>query len=173
VVAMAPVYEAVAAAMGVDHDVLNMEGACPVGDVLRWFHRGLPSAGLPSGSVDVDLATGAVVAPRSYELGDIAGVGLAITDAVALPDGAILVSAAAEDSPNPRDDGPVVGSALVRIEDGVVVDQAALPLVRGEVAKVEGLMLLDADPGGVRLLAVVDQDEPTEPSLAMTLRVTA
>ena len=42
----------------------------------------------------------------------VAGVGLAVTDAVALPDGLVLVSAAAEDSPSTYDDGPVVGSAL-------------------------------------------------------------
>ena len=52
---MAEVYAAAAAALGVDLDVLNLEGACVVGRSLRWFHRGLPSAGLPSGSVDLDL----------------------------------------------------------------------------------------------------------------------
>ena len=42
----------------------------------------------------------------TYRVGDVDEVGLAITDAVALPDGSVLVSAAAEDSPNPRGDGP-------------------------------------------------------------------
>lgn len=168
-----PLYGAVAGLLGVDLDVLNMEGACVVDGALRWFHRGLPSAGLPSGSVDLDLATGEITGPRSYDLGEVDGVGLAITDVVALADGATLVSAAAEDSPNPRDDGPVVGSALVRIEDDVVVDVAPLPLVRGEVAKVEGLMLLDpAAADDVRLLAVVDVDDPAVPSLALSLRLT-
>ena len=45
----------VPAALDVDLDALNLEGACVVGRSLRWFHRGLPSAGLPSGSVDLDL----------------------------------------------------------------------------------------------------------------------
>lgn len=169
---MAHVYGAAAAALGVAPDVLNLEGACVVGGAVRWFHRGMPSAGLPSGSVDLDPMTGAVGAPRTYDLGEVDGIGLAITDAVALPNGAILVSAAAEDSPNPRDDGPVVGSALVRIEDDVVVDAAPLALVRGSVAKVEGLMLLDAGPAAGRLLAVVDVDDPRVPSLALTLRIT-
>ena len=53
---MTLVYSAVAAAMSLDAEVLNMEGACIVGGALRWFHRGLPSAGLHSGSVDIDLA---------------------------------------------------------------------------------------------------------------------
>lgn len=169
---MAHVYGAAAAALGVDADVLNLEGACPVGDgVVRWFHRGMPSAGLPSGSVDLDPVTGSVCAPRSYDLGEVDGIGLAITDAVTLPGSAILVSAAAEDSPNPRDDGPVVGSALVRIEADAVVDAAPLPLVRGSVAKVEGLMVLGAAATAIRLLAVVDVDDPEVPSLALRLVV--
>ena len=49
--------DAVAAALSLDAEHLNLEGACLVGDALRWFHRGLPSAGLPSGSVDIDLST--------------------------------------------------------------------------------------------------------------------
>ena len=109
--------------------------------------------------------------PRHYDLGEVHGVGLGITDAVALPGGAVLVSAAAEDSPNPRDDGPVVASALVRIDGDVVADVTPLPLVDGRVCKVEGLMLLDTDQAHTRLLAVVDVDDPGSPSLAVRLRV--
>ena len=47
---------------------------------------------------------------RRYDLGTVAGVGLAITDAISLSGGLVLVSAAAEDSPSTYDDGPVVGS---------------------------------------------------------------
>jgi hypothetical protein len=54
---MTQVYAAAAAALGIDHELLNLEGACIVGDVLRWFNRGLPSAGLPSGSVDIDVSS--------------------------------------------------------------------------------------------------------------------
>ncbi|HYG94725.1 MAG TPA: hypothetical protein VD859_14165 [Nocardioides sp.] len=177
-------YDAVAGALGVGLDVLNLEGACVVGEALRWFNRGLPSAGLPSGSVDLDLAaaleaalgvrdpgTVPVTNRLRYELGEVQGVGLAVTDAVALPDGAILLSAAAEDSPNPRDDAPVVGSALVRLDEHAVQQVTSLPLVGGQVCKVEGLMLLDASPAGTRLLAVVDGDDPCTPSLAIRLRV--
>ncbi|WP_435770398.1 DUF6910 family protein [Nocardioides sp. SYSU DS0651] len=184
VVDAAPVYADVAAALGVPDDVLNLEGCCVVGDALRWFHRGLPSAGLPSGSVDLDLATVVDVAlrrapteavtvraRRKYRLGEVRGVGLGITDAVALPDGTVVVSAAAEDTPNPRDDGPVVGSALVRIDGEDVVDAAALPPVAGAVAKVEGLTRLASYDGGVGLLAVVDADDPAAASLALHLRV--
>ena len=181
---MTPLYGVVADALSVAPDALNMEGACVVGRSLRWFQRGLPSAGLPSGSVDLDLE-GALAAcvgrarpesvplanPRHHEIGDVHGVGLAVTDAVALPDGAILASTAAEDSPNPRDDGPVVGSALVRLESSQVRDLAPLPLVEGRVAKVEGLMVTESEPRRARLLAVVDGDQAEQPSLALHLRV--
>jgi len=182
---LTPLYGVVGDALGVDADALNMEGACVIGDVLRWFHRGLPSAGLPSGSVDLELAAAlaaavgagsagdvAVSDVRSYDLGEVEGVGLAVTDAVALADGAVLVSAAAEDAPNARDDGPVVGAALVRIEDRDVTGHAVLPQLEGQVCKVEGLTLLEQDEAGVRVLGVVDADDPSAPSRAVRFRVT-
>lgn len=176
------VYEQVAAALGRPLDALNLEGACVVDDQLRWFARGNATARVPSASVDVDLAsllalvrgTGGVLrlgSVRSYDLGEVGGVGLAVTDAVALPDGWVLVSAAAEDTPNAVDDGPVVASALVLLEDDRVVGKVALPLLEGAVAKVEGLALVDADPGGARLLAVVDEDDPDRPSAELVLSV--
>lgn len=181
---LTPVYGAVAQALSVDLTTLNLEGACVLDRTLRWFHRGIPSAGVPSGSVDLDLSEvlaavrGLVepdalrpVDPRHYELGEVAGVGLAVTDAVSLPDGRILVSAAAEDSPNTRDDGPVVGSALVLLRDSVVEARSSLPIVNGQVPKVEGLMVLQADEHSTRLLAVVDDDDPQAPSLALRLHV--
>ncbi len=180
---LSALYPVVADALSVGLDALNMEGACVLDRHLRWFHRGLPSAGLPSGSVDLELDTALaavlgrakpesvpVTGPRHYELGEVAGVGLAVTDAVALPGGAILVSAAAEDSPNARDDGPVVGSALVLLEGEDVHGVCPLPVVEGALTKVEGLMALDAGPRHARLLSVVDGDDPDAPSLALRLR---
>ena len=181
---LTPVYAVIAAALGVTADELNMEGACVVGDALRWYHRGLPSAGLPSASVDLELAVvlaavrgvgdvGAVSVRdvREYDLGEVEGVGLGVTDATALPGGAVLVSAAAEDAPNARDDGPVVGSALVVLDDEQVVDLVELPRVENEVCKVEGISVLDADGKGASLLAVVDADDVTAASLAVRLRI--
>ena len=180
---MEDLYADVAESLGVDPDVLNLEGACVVGRSLRWFHRGMPSAGLPSGSVDLDLdaalaaAAGQhgadlpVDAARSYDLGSVGGVGLAITDVVALPDGDLLACAAAEDSPNPRDDGKVTASALARIRGDQVVDVVPLPDHDGRVLKVEGLMVLDADERGATLYAVTDVDDPDAASWAATLHV--
>ncbi|WRL65197.1 hypothetical protein U6N30_05870 [Blastococcus brunescens] len=106
-----------------------------------------------------------------YELGEVDGVGLAVTDAIALPDGRVLLSAAAEDSPNAVDDGPVVATALALVDGERVVDVAPLPEVDGHVHKVEGLALRRVDDSGVRLLAVVDDDDPSAPSSTIDLRV--
>ena len=186
---LAPLYAAVASALSVTADELNLEGACILGPTLRWFHRGMPSAGLPTGSVDLDLEQvlasvrrrldPAEVRPGNvlhYDLGEVAGVGLAATDAVVLSrSGAseplLLVSSAAEDAPNPRDDGPVVGSALVVLEGTRVIATAALPELDGAVSKVEGLVLVEESQTAVRVLATADADDHTAPSSALRLRL--
>lgn len=180
---LAPVYRAVADALELGLDRVNVEGACVVGESLRWFQRGLPAGGVPSASVDLalddvlaavrgelDPGMVAVVGPVRYELGQVAGHGLAVTDAVAVGP-RLLVSAAAEATDDPREDGPVVGSVLATIEGGAVVDAAPVPEVAGGIRKVEGLTVLDHHDHGVRVLAVVDADDPGEASLALHLRV--
>ena len=177
------VYARVGEALGVPADQLNLEGACELDGVLRWFQRGLPSAGAPTASVDlpldavlaaasggpVDLAPGAV---RRYDLGSVAGVGLAVTDAIALGDGRVLVSAAAEDAPTTYDDGPVVGSALALLDGDRLVDLVELPRLEGEVSKVEGLTLAGRHGDRLDLVAVVDADDPAVPSLLLELQIT-
>ncbi len=177
-------YDAVAVALGVPDGELNLEGVARNGPVLRWFQRGNLAAGVPNGSVDVDLPAllealrgrrdpGDVPlrAARHYELGQVLGVGLAATDAVALPGGRVLLSAAAEDTPNAVDDGPVVAAALALLDDDEVLDTVALPQVGGVVPKVEGLGVRELLPDGARLIAVVDADDPLAPSVELTLRV--
>jgi hypothetical protein len=182
VTALAPLYAAVTAALGIPADQLNLEGACVVGEVLRWFQRGLPSAGAPTASVDLPLdavlaaASGGpldvpVLAARSYDLGEVAGVGLAVTDAITLDDGRVLVAAAAEDAPTTYDDGPVVGSALALLDGDRVVEVAELPRLDGEVAKVEGLALVGHRDDRIDLVAVVDADDPVVPSLLLELQI--
>jgi hypothetical protein len=106
---------------------------------------------------------------RVYELGEVAGVGLAVTDAVALPDGRVLLSAAAEDTPNAVDDGPVVATALALADADGVQAVAPIPEPGGQVHKVEGLALRTVDGPEVRLLAVVDDDDPERPSTELEL----
>ena len=108
---------------------------------------------------------------RRYDLESPEGLALATTDAVALPDGRILVSAAAEDSPNTYDDGPVLGSALALLDDAVTVATVSLPEPDGRIAKVEGLAVLEWDGLRGRLLATVDADDPEVPSALLTLDV--
>ena len=112
----------------------------------------------------------AVTGVRSYDLGAISGVGLAVTDAVALADGLVLVCAAAEDAPTTYDDGPVVGSALALLDGDRLVDLVELPLLDGAVSKVEGLALAGQRDDVLDLVAVVDADDPAVPSLLLELR---
>ena len=182
VAGLAPVYARVAELLEVPADQLNLEGATVVADTLRWFQRGLPSAGAPSASVDVELhglldhASGSPAAVRvsglrRYDLGSVAGIGLAITDAISLSGGLVLVSAAAEDSPSTYDDGPVVGSALALLDGERLLDMAELDLLDGEVAKLEGLALVGRRDDLLDLVAVVDADDPEVPSQFLELEV--
>ena len=153
------------------------------GDQVRWFTRGNLAAGARSAGVHVPLegmvaavlgradpASVPVERPQAYDLGEVDGVGLAVTDAVVLPDGRVLVSAAAEDTPNAVDDGPVVATALALLDGDAVLDVAPIPAVHGRVHKVEGLALREVRDGQVHLLAVVDDDDPTVPSAEIDLR---
>ncbi|MCW2695855.1 MAG: hypothetical protein JWR62_940 [Modestobacter sp.] len=179
-----PLYDSVAQRLGLLPGQLNLEGASRHDAALRWFNRGNLTAGVPSASVDVPIAhlVAAVLGrlgaasvpvdrPLGYELGEVAGVGLAVTDAIALPDGRVLLSAAAEDTPDAVDDGPVVGAALVLVDGAAVLDVAPVPAVGGSVPKVEGLALREVRGGEVRLLAVVDADDPGTSSARLELRV--
>ncbi len=181
---LSPVYASVARVLGVDLDALNLEGACVLNGSLRWFHRGRPASGLPTCSVDLDLSAllGAVRGEADpadvtvtrklvYDLGEVHGVGLGVTDAVLLGEHTVLVSAAAEDSPNPYDDGPVVGSALALLSPDRPPDVVLLPEVGGRTAKVEGLTVLEWDGSSGRLLATVDDDDAGAASALLTLRL--
>ena len=180
---LTPVYERIAAVLGLALDAVNLEGASRHGGTVRWFNRGNLAGGVPSASVDVPLEglVGAVLGraaaagipvgePLVYELGEVEGVGLAVTDAIALPDGRVLLSAAAEDTPNAVDDGPVVATALALLDGDRVLAVAPIPEVDGHVHKVEGPALREVRGSTVHLLAVVDDDDPTRPSAVLRLR---
>jgi hypothetical protein len=185
-------YDLVGRALGVSEGRRNLEGACVVGDHLRWFQRGDRRRGVVDASVDVDLAAllDAILGDadpaavplgdvRRYDLGaldelDAAGaVPLGITDAVALDGGRVLISAVAEDTDDPVADGPVSAAALAVLDGEEVVAATLLPAdVSGSVPKVEGLAVLTASPDTSELLAVADSDDPAlaSPVLHLTVR---
>ncbi|MBS3939593.1 MAG: hypothetical protein KG028_01405 [Actinobacteria bacterium] len=83
---LAPLYARISAALGLDPTQLNLEGACLVGESLRWFQRGHRRTGVSSARVDLswrelvaalheecDPAKIAVDEVRRYDLGDIDG----------------------------------------------------------------------------------------------------
>lgn len=180
-----PVYERLAAALGIDQGDMNMEGACVVGSTLRWFQRGNASKGVASFGAEVDvtaivdvvLGEGdpgdvAIGGVERYDLGEAAGVPLGITDAALLPDGRILVSAAAEDAPDAVADGPIVGAALAVLDGPDVLAVAPVPTAPdGSAWKVEGVAVESAQDNKVQVLAVVDQDDPQQSALALSLEV--
>ena len=181
---LSPLYARVAERLGRPVEHLNLEGTSRHGDVVRWFNRGNLAAGVPSASVDVPLESlvAAVLGradapsvpvdrPLVYDLGAVEGVGLAVTDAIALPDGRVLACAAAEDTPNAVDDGSVVATALALIDGERVLAVVPIPEVDGRVHKIEGLALREIRNGEAHLLAVVDDDDPGTPSAEFQLRV--
>lgn len=178
-------YAMVALALDLPEGGLDLQGVARNGPVLRVYQRADSRTGIANGSVDVSLpALVAAVRGRGdagqvplrrvlrYGLGTVDGLELAATDAVALPEGRVLLSAAAQDTAVPHRSGPVVGSALVLLQDDSFLDGAPLPRVAGAVQKVEGLAVREVLPDGLRLLAVVDADDPAAASLALDLRVT-
>lgn len=156
---------------------LNVEGAAVAREgVLRLFNRGngAPHGDLRPVNATCDLDAAALLAflrdptrlppgPRDvtrYTLGDVDGFPLTFTDAAAYGD-ALLYTAAAEDSPDAVQDGPVAGSAIGVIRGGearfaVVVNEDGSRFAR----KIEGI--LPHAPG--RAWIVIDRDDPSVPS---------
>jgi hypothetical protein len=180
---LTPLYARVAEVLDLPLDQLNLEGASRHGDTVRWFNRGTLAAGVPSASVAVPLERLVAVVlgradpagmpvgdARVHELGEVEGVGLAVTDAIALPDGRTLLSAAAEDTPNAVDDGPVVATALALLDGAEVLAVDPVPEIGGHVHKIEGLALREVRGDEVHLLAVVDDDDPDRPSAVLRMR---
>lgn len=188
---LAELYDRVGEALQVTAERRNLEGACVIDGHLRWFQRGDVRAGVPDASVDVRLAdllaaVSGEAAPGDVPLGEVrrydlaaagvSGMGdvpLAITDAVALADGRVLVSTAAEDTDDPVADGPVSASALVVLDGDRASAAVEVPAsADGSVHKVEGLAVVTEGDGAVELFAVVDADDPTLASALLRLTVT-
>ena len=156
---------------------LNVEGAAALGDDLALVQRG-NGAGNRSGLILLDRAAaeaavdaGAAWTPalvrdvRLLEFGTIGGVAYTPTDAAPLPGGGLLLSLAAEDSPDTYADGACLGSALACLGPDLAVRWLA-PLP-GD-AKIEGVAV---EPEGARLRVhlVADPDDPNARSPLFTL----
>lgn len=149
------------AALGPLVSEINVEGAVLSGDRLLLFNRGNMRS--PASHVlDVPLAAvlngGPVdAAPRAeLALPEAGGVPLAVTDACALDDGHILLSAVAEATLDSYADGALMGAAIVEL-DGQFNLLGVDPL--DPPVKVEGLAAR-ATEDGVYLLCVTDADDP-------------
>lgn len=145
----------------------NIEGAVVRDEQFILLQRGntqMPSALVEIDLADllIDLAAGQTPwlrrAPtiREIELGQLDGVPLHFTDGLALSDGTLLFSAAAEDTGNAVDDGACKGSAIGAISSGGTL-QWIEPL--DTPCKVEGVSAV-ADGKSLRLLMVTDADDP-------------
>ena len=164
---------------------MNIEGAMHLGDRVRLFGRGNGAErdGLRPINATCDLDWDAFLACISdpdapppeptnivrYELGALADIPLGFTDAASWR-GAMLYSAAAEDSPNVIDDGPVHGSAIGLITDSGLARWTPVTDEAGTTfdGKVEGILPIES---GSRLFAVVDADDPGSPSQLCTIEL--
>ena len=151
--------------------VVNIEGACVVGKELWLFHRG-NTGPHDAGPTVFRLAQAAfarwlasdgampeIDGALPYELGEVAGVRLGFTDAVAV--GArVFYLAAAEASPNAIDDGAVLAAQLGVIEGDRV--RAAPLMIDGVPVKAEGLAFDPKDPRHAWI--AIDPDDVDAPA---------
>ena len=182
-VALPDLYAALRAETTFAGSEMNIEGAVYLDGMIRLFGRGNGDATDDLQPLDAtcDLSWSALRAHiekpdehplpeitrvTQYTLGDIDGVALGFTDAIAVGRSTVMYSAAAEASPDASTDGAVGGSAL-----GVIAHDRRQPgrwtAIRDEQGhafegKVEGLVLDRRNP--LRALAVIDVDDHTRPS---------
>ena len=154
---------------------LNIEGLAAVGGSLFLGQRGNSGEGR-NALIELDLSgclralqerqpwtADLVRGHRPVGLGEVLGVRLTLTDLSPMGPDHLLISAAAEDTDNPYDDGAVLGSVLGRYS-----------LASGEMTmvsldgpwKVEGVEALDDG----RILLVTDGDDPHAAALLLEAR---
>ena len=150
---------------------LNIEGATVSGDELRLFQRGNKRHAVNaiirfplSALLDMlNLKQTVPMKPSAIEtidLGQVDGIPFCFTDAAALPDGATVFTAIAEDTDDTYNDGPCVGAAIGIAENGGrlrCLHRLERPYkVEGVDARVEGDV--------IRLLLVTDADDAAVPA---------
>jgi hypothetical protein len=150
---------------------LNIEGAVVSGDELRLLQRGnkrhAENAVIRFRLSDVldILSSGraGTIKPSAinrYDLGHLDGVPFCFTDAAALPDGAMVFTAVAEDADDAYNDGCCAGAAVGIADDNGhlrCLHRLDLPYkVEGVDARLEGDV--------IRLLLVTDADDADIPA---------
>jgi hypothetical protein len=159
------------ASLGEEFPALNIEGAVVSRGELRLFQRGnrrhavnaiirFPLSALfdmLSGKATSAMKPSAI---DTIDLGQIGAIPLCFTDAAALPDGAMVFTAIAEDTDDTYSDGPCVGAAI-----GIADSSGRLRCLHrlDRPCKIEGV---DARVDGdvVRLLLVTDADDAAVPA---------
>lgn len=168
-------YVAAREALDISEDALNLEAACVVGSVVRFFQRGNAgaSADCVNASFDVDamelartlLGVESVMANRianvrRYTLGELGGAPLGFSAAAALDDGRVVFAASAEASPNTYDDGQCAGSVLGLIGANQEIDAMWSVDAAGD-PKIEGVAIESIDADVATVCAVTDPDDPS------------
>ncbi len=155
---------------------LNVEGIAVFPDSIKLFHRGSKDKS-KSAVVELDLKSflkdlhdshsinsDRIIDIREYDLGEIDGLALHFTDAVALNDTHLIFLATAEDTSNAYDDGVSRGSAVGVMDKNGKVER----ILRFDGhAKLEGVSARAEVADGVaktRLLLVSDTDDQTKPA---------
>lgn len=144
---------------------LNVEGALVRGERLLLFNRGnmqRPASHILEVPLAAALGGGPIKASVAKELTlpEVGGVPLAVTDACALDNGHILLSAVAEATEDSYADGALTGAAIV-VLDGDLGLLAVEPI--DPPLKVEGIAARETQDG-VALLCVTDADDPARAS---------
>ncbi len=154
---------------GLPYRERNIEGVAVVGGRLFLGQRGNSAEGRNE-LVELDLAAalaclaeGRAWGPNLLKeckpvgLGTVMGVRLTLTDLTAYGPHHLLISAAAEDTDNPYDDGAILGSVLGRYS---LLDGTLSMVSLDGPWKVEGVEALDDG----RILMVTDGDDPLHPA---------
>ena len=163
VIDLGPLYDRLAT----DVPDLNIEGAAVSGDGLWLLQRGNGPARF-NATIELDLAgvmtsleAGASIDARALrsitrvELGELDGVALSFTDAIARPGGGLIFSAAAEDTASTYADGACAGSIIGTLVDGRVTERVTVD----PTVKLEGIAYAGAGGSGPDLWLVADPDD--------------
>ena len=98
------------------------------------------------------------LATSTFDLGQIDGIPFCFTDAAALPDGAMVFTAVAEDTNDTYNDGTCAGAVV-----GIVDDELRCLHRLERPYKIEGVdVRMEGDV--VKLLLVTDADDPDTPA---------